>query len=86
MENSSYSIKLSKEFSKGIVIACVLLHNLVWSKDGYRSEEIYVTQNWNSVNRAMCSQPRQSANDVRDCFADYFLSREGDYRGKWTKL
>ena len=39
------ALNVSKEFSKGIVKACVLLHNVVQSKDGYRSEEIYMTQN-----------------------------------------
>ena len=33
------ALNVSKEFSKGIVKACVLLHNLVQSKDGYRSEK-----------------------------------------------
>jgi len=49
------ALNVSKEFSKGIVKACVLLHNLVQRKDGYRSEEIYMMQNWNSVNCAACS-------------------------------
>ena len=40
------ALNVSKDFSKDIVKACVLLHNLVRSKDGYRSEEIYMTQNW----------------------------------------
>ena len=71
------ALNVSKEFSKDIVKACVLLHNLVRSKDGYRSEKIYMTQNWNSVNRAACSRPRRSASDVRDGFAHYFVSREG---------
>ena len=69
------ALNVSKEFSKDIVKGCVLLHNLVRSKDGYRSEEIYMTQNWNSVNRAACSRPRRSASDVRSRFADYFVSR-----------
>jgi len=56
--------------SKDIVKACVLLLNPVRSEDGYRYEEIYMTQNWNSVNRAACSRPRRSASDVRDRFAD----------------
>ena len=67
---------VSKEFYKDIVKACVLLHNLVRSKDVYRSEEIYMTQNCNSVNRAACSRTRRSASNVRDRFADYFASRE----------
>ena len=71
------ALNVSKEFSKDIVKACVLLHNLVQSKDGYRSEEMYMTQNWNSVNRAACSRTRRNASDVRDRFADYFVSREG---------
>jgi len=40
------ALNVSEEFSKDIVKARALLHNLVWSKDGYRSEEIYMTQNW----------------------------------------
>jgi len=77
MENSSYNIKCIKSIFYDIAKACVLLHNLVRSEDGYRSEKIYMTQNWNSVNRAACGRPRRSASDVRDRFADYFVSREG---------
>ena len=60
------ALNVSKEFSKDTVTACVLLHNLVRSKDVYRSEKLYVTHNWNSVNRAACSGPRRCASDVRD--------------------
>jgi len=49
------ALNVTKEFSKCIVKACVLLHNIVQRKDGYRSEEIYMMQNWNSVNCAACS-------------------------------
>jgi len=79
-------LNASKEFSKDIVKACVLLHNLVRNKDGYRSEEIYMTQNWNSVNRAACSRPRRSVSDVRDRFVDYFVSREGALPWQMNKL
>jgi len=40
------ALNVSIEFSKDIVKACVLLHNLVRSKDGCRAEEIYMRQNW----------------------------------------
>ena len=36
------ALNVSKEFSKDIVKACVLVHNLVRSKDWYRSEEKYI--------------------------------------------
>jgi len=71
------ALNVSKDFSKDIVKPCVLLHNLVRRKDGYKSEELYVTQNWNSVNRAACSEPRRIASDVRDRFADCFVCRGG---------
>ena len=80
------ALNVSKEFSKDIVKACVLLHNLVRSKDGYRYEETYMTQSWNNVNRAACSRPRRSASDVRDRFADYFVSREGALTWQMNKL
>ena len=60
------ALNVSKEFSKNTVTACVLLHNVVRSKDVYKSEKLCVTHNWNSVNRAACSGPRRSASDVRD--------------------
>jgi len=86
MENSSYTLNVSKEFSTDNVKACVLLHNLVRRKDGYISEEIYMTQNRNRVNRAACSRPRRSASDVRDRFADYFASREEALPWQMNKL
>jgi len=64
----------------------VLLHNLVRSKDGYRSEELCVTQNWNSGNRAACSRPRRTASDVRDRFANCFVSRGGALPWQMNKL
>jgi len=45
-----------------------------------------MTQNWNSVNRAACSQPRRSASDVRDRFANYFVSWEGALPWQMNKL
>ena len=83
-------LNVSKEYSKDIVKACVLLHNLVRRKDGYRSEEIYIyiyiMQNWTSVNSAACSRPRQSASDVKDRFADYFVSQEGALLWQMNKI
>jgi len=58
----------------------------VRNKHRYRSEEIHMTQNWNSVNRAACSRPRRSASDVRDRFADYFVSQEGALPWQMNKL
>jgi len=46
------------------------------------SEELYMTQNWNRVNPAACSRTRRCASDIRDRILDYFVSREGTYRGK----
>ena len=80
------ALNVSKEISKGIVKACVPLHNLVRNKDGYRAEEIYVRQNWSSVNRAAFSRPRRSASDVRDRFADYFVVRERTLPWQMNKL
>jgi len=80
------ALNVPTEFSKDIVKACVLLHNLVQSKDGYISEETCTTQNWKSVNRAACSGPRRSASDVGDRFADYFASRGGALPWQMNKL
>jgi hypothetical protein len=69
------ALSVSKQLCKDTVNACVLLHNVVRSKNGHRSDEIYVMQNRNDVNRAACSLARQSASDVRDRFAGHFVSR-----------
>ena len=64
--NLHTALNVTKEFSKDTLKACVLLHTVVRRKDVYRSEKLYVTQYWNSVNRAACSRPRRSASDVID--------------------
>ena len=54
--------------------------------DWYRSEEIYMMQNWNSVTRAPCSRPRRTASDVRDRFEDHLVRREGTLPWEMNKL
>jgi len=46
----------------------------------------YIWRKIGSVNRAACNRPKRSASDVRDRFADYFVSREGALPWQWTKF
>lgn len=68
------ALNVSKQLSKDIVKACVILHNVVRIKDAQRPD-IYVTQKrLQTLHRAPCNRPPRTATELRDRFADYFVS------------
>ncbi|KAB0804863.1 hypothetical protein PPYR_01833 [Photinus pyralis] len=71
------ALNVSKDFAKDIVKACVVLHNLVRSKDGYRSADTDFVQRLHDINTAPCCRSTRNANDIRDRFTEYFVSAEG---------
>jgi hypothetical protein len=77
---------VSKQFTKDIVKACVILHNVVRLKDGRRSEEAFITQILHEVNRIPCCRPTGTAINIRDRFSDYIVSPEGALSWQMNKI
>jgi len=69
---------VSKKCSKDIVKACVILHNVVRIKDSQIFDyDVYENRTLQDLPRALCTRPSRTANDLRDRFAEYFVSTEG---------
>lgn len=80
-------INVSQEFSKDIVKACVILHNLVRVKDGSRSEDLYVSEgSLQSLQPTKACRGGRAANDIRENFAKYFQSPEGSLPWQMSKI
>lgn len=81
------ALNVSKSFSKNIIKACIVLHNIVRRKDGYRTEDLII-----SSGSKLQKFPvrRQSTNKtgqgVRTCFANYFVSKDGQLPWQISKI
>lgn len=79
-------LNVNKKLSKSIVKACVVLHNIVREKDGYRGEDKFVS----IMHDGLTDVPRvgnvphggRTANEIRNNFAEYFVSPEGSFLGR----
>lgn len=81
------ALNVSKKFSKDIVKACVILHNLVRTKDSQIYDiDVYETRTLQDLPRALCNRSSRTANDLRDRFADYFVSTEGSLPWQLKKI
>ncbi|CAF4830889.1 unnamed protein product [Pieris macdunnoughi] len=70
------------------VKACVVLHNLVRDRDGYRSADGYVANETAFVDLPDSNvvQGGRTANDIRNNFAEYFTSPEGSLPWQMFKI
>ena len=82
------SLNVSKSFAKEIVKACVVLHNIVRIKDGFRSEDIYVSSNNEFHDLLPRNIPRggRYANNIRESFANYFVTPMGAISWQMSKI
>lgn len=71
-------------FSVDIVKACVLLHNIVRKQDGYNYEDTFITPDLLPFENNEEYRVGRSVNSVRDKFADYFVSHEGELQWQYT--
>ncbi|XP_047521177.1 protein ALP1-like isoform X2 [Pieris napi] len=81
-------LNVSKKLGKNIVKACVVLHNLVRDRDGYRSADGYVATETAFVDLPDSNvvQGGRTANDIRNNFAEYFTSPEGSLPWQMSKI
>lgn len=70
-------LNVSKQFSKEIVKASVILHNLVRERDGSQNDDLFTTNGLLNLVAARPTRANKNTEDIRDRFADYFISSEG---------
>jgi len=67
------SLNVSPDFAVDIVKACVVLHNFVRERDGYKSEDALRVTGLEDVPDGQSVRGGLTANSVRNKVADYFL-------------
>lgn len=79
-------INVSVEFATDIVKACVVLHNIVRKRDGYKFDDtLSITSNLLRMHSFDQSHDGIRADSVRNEFADYFVSPEGELSWQYNK-
>ncbi len=72
-------IDTSVQFADDIVKACCVLHNFVRIRDGYQAEDTLQIIGWEDTDMGnIITGSRADPQKVRDAFADYFVSNEGE--------
>lgn len=82
-------LNVSKEFAKDIVKAGVILHNLVRERDGFRNNDMYVdipTGGLQNITQNKSVRSGRHANDIRNEFANYFVSECGALPWQMSKI
>lgn len=80
-------VNVSKVFSKNIVKACVILHNIVRIRDGHRNEDLMIASGSRLQNLMDKTQStHKTGQGVRTCFANYFVSQEGQLPWQLSKI
>lgn len=82
------ALNVGKSFSRDIVKACIVLHNLVRDRDGQTNNYDYYVSNKGFQDLSQTAPPRggRRANDLRDLFADYFVSNDGSLPWQMSKI
>ncbi|CAK1603829.1 unnamed protein product [Parnassius mnemosyne] len=77
-------LNVSVELSKTIVKACCILHNFVRERDGYNFKDcLRITGFEDQALQQNVQQGGPALNSIRDKFADYFVSEEGQLDWQW---
>nr|CAI5869487.1 unnamed protein product [Callosobruchus analis] len=77
---------LKSDSAVDIVKACVVLHNFVRERDGYKIEDTFSVTGLADLPGADVVREGTAANDVRNIFADYFMSEVGSVSWKTSKI
>lgn len=82
------ALNVSKSFSKNIVKACIVLHNIVRRKYGYLTEDliIYSGSKLQKLPVKTKSTTNKTGQGVRTCFANYFVSKERQLPCQLSKI
>lgn len=81
-------LNVSKTFSKNIVKACVVLHNIVRTRDGYHTEEDVMISAGSKLQKlpVKTKTTNKTGKGVRTCFANYFVSKDGQLPWQLSKI
>nr|XP_022911162.1 protein ANTAGONIST OF LIKE HETEROCHROMATIN PROTEIN 1-like [Onthophagus taurus] len=80
------AINLKPDFAVNIVKACVVLHNFVRERDGYKIEDTFTVTGLAELPGATVVRGRTKANDIRNIYADYFMSEVGSVSWQMSKI
>lgn len=81
-------LNVSRKFSKNIVKATVMLHNIVRKRDGYRESDLVITSGSQLINLPSheTKSTKKTGKGVRTCFANYFMSEAGQLPWQLSKI
>lgn len=79
-------INLKPDFAVLIVKACVILHNFVRERDGYKIEDTFTVEGFEELPNTPVVRGGITANDIRNTFADYFVSEMGSLSWQMLKI
>ena len=81
-------IDVSEAFARNIVKACVILHNVVRKRDGYRTDDEVIRKDscLGNLSSPLTRSTNKTGRGVRATFADYFVSDEGKLPWQLSKI
>ncbi|CAI6370824.1 unnamed protein product [Macrosiphum euphorbiae] len=80
-------LNVSMELTEEIVKACCVLHNFVRERDGVQFDVILTVNGFDEMHSpSFTILGGRTANDIRDQFADYFISPEGELPWQYTHI
>lgn len=81
-------LNVSRKFSKNIVKATVMLHNIVRKRDGYRESDLVITSGSQLINLPSheTKSTKKTGKGVRTCFANYFMSGASQLPWQLSKI
>ena len=79
-------LNVSPDFAVDIVKACVVLHNFVRERDGYKFEDALTVTSLEDVPDGQSVRGGLPANSVRNRVADYFLTDAGAASWQMSKI
>ncbi|KAJ8949390.1 hypothetical protein NQ318_007486 [Aromia moschata] len=79
-------INLEPDFAVIVVKACVVLHNFVRDRDGYKVEDTEVVVGLEEIPREQETRGGITANNVRNVLCDYFMSDAGALSWQMLKI
>ncbi|KAK9674658.1 DDE superfamily endonuclease [Popillia japonica] len=79
-------LNVNAAFAADLIKACCVLHNFVRKRDGFRYEETLEIHGFEDINTIAPHTRHRTAMDVRDKFAEYFLSPEGAIAWQMSKI
>ena len=79
-------LHVSPDFAVIIVRACIVVHNFVCERDGYKFEDALTVTGLEDVSDGQSVRGRLTANSVRIKEADYFLTDAGAASWQMSKI